>query len=143
MKARHCLYNLGHDRHRHIRRARMSRAWFALGVAIAVEVAATLALKAALSNPAWYVLVVVGYTSALVLLAVCLRLGLHVGVAYGIWGASGVALTAVLSAVIFGDPLTPVMGIGIILIIGGVLLVEVGSQRAIAAREREQEQVAA
>jgi small multidrug resistance pump len=114
----------------------MSRAWFALGAAIAVEVAATLALKAALSNPTWYVLVVIGYTSALVLLAVCLRLGLPVGVAYGIWGASGVALTAVLSAVIFGDPLTPVMGIGIILIIGGVLLVEVGSQRAIAARER-------
>lgn len=43
------------------------------------------------------------------------------GVGYGIWGASGVALTAVLSAVIFGKPLTALMGLGIAVVIGGVL----------------------
>ena len=52
------------------------------------------------------------------------------GVAYGIWGASGVALTAILSAVIFGEALTPVMLGGIGLIILGVLTIELGSQRA-------------
>ena len=45
------------------------------------------------------------------------------------------ALTAVLSAAIFGEPFTPVMTVGIALIIGGVLLVEVGSQRARAEAE--------
>jgi small multidrug resistance pump len=50
-----------------------------------------------------------------------------VGVAYGIWAACGVALTALLAAVVFGDPLTWTMGLGVVLVIGGVLLVELGS----------------
>ena len=107
--------------------------WSLLALAIVVEVAATLALKAALDAPGWYALVVVGYVGAFVLLTVCLRLGLAVGVTYGIWGAGGVTLTALLSAVIFGEALTPVMGLGMALIVGGVLVVEIGSQRAEAA----------
>ncbi|WP_309147104.1 SMR family transporter [Curtobacterium sp. MCLR17_034] len=66
-----------------------------------------------------------------------LRSGMAVGVAYGIWGASGVALTAVLAAVLFGQALTLTMIIGIALIAVGVLLVEIGSQRALARREQE------
>ncbi|OPZ41410.1 MAG: Inner membrane transport permease YbhR [Actinobacteria bacterium ADurb.BinA094] len=57
------------------------------------------------------------------------------GVAYGIWGASGVALTAILSTLIYGEPLTPIMVGGIVLIILGVLTIELGSQRA--ARQRQ------
>ncbi|MBB1020169.1 QacE family quaternary ammonium compound efflux SMR transporter, partial [Dietzia sp. E1] len=56
--------------------------------------------------------------------------GLPLGVAYGIWGATGVALTAGLSALIFAEPLTPLMVAGIAVIIAGVLCVELGSQRA-------------
>lgn len=104
--------------------------WLVLALAIAVEVTATLSLKAAMTHPAWYVLVVAGYASALALLAVCLRVGMPVGVAYGIWGATGVAATAVLAAVIFGEALTPLMIGGIALIVAGVLVVEYGSQRA-------------
>jgi len=52
------------------------------------------------------------------------------GVAYGIWGASGVALTAVLSNLIFKEPLTTIMIAGIIVIIVGVLMIELGSQAA-------------
>ena len=52
------------------------------------------------------------------------------GVAYGIWGALGVALTAVMSALIFDEALTALMGLGIALIIAGVLTVELGSQAA-------------
>jgi small multidrug resistance pump len=67
-----------------------------------------------------------------VLLALVLRTGIAVGVAYGIWGASGTALTAVLAAVIFRDALTwPIAG-GIALIIGGVLFVEFGAHPATA-----------
>ena len=58
-----------------------------------------------------------------------------IGVAYGIWGASGVALTAILSTLIYGEPLTPIMVGGIVLITLGVLTIELGSQRA--ARQRQ------
>jgi small multidrug resistance pump len=111
------------------------RKWLTLAAAIGSEVAATLALKAALDHPGWYVLVVAGYLAAFAFLAVCLRLGIKIGVAYGIWGAGGVVVTAVLSALIYGEPLTALMGLGIVLIIAGVLTVELGSQRA--AREHE------
>lgn len=49
------------------------------------------------------------------------------GVAYGIWGASGVALTAIMSTLLFGEPLTAPMIIGIGLVIAGVMCVEMGS----------------
>ena len=110
------------------------RKWLVLTAAIASEVAATLALKAALDHPAWYALVVAGYVAAFALLAAGLRLGLKIGVAYGIWGAGGVTVTAVLSALLYGEPLTALMGLGIALIIAGVLTVEFGAQHA---RHRE------
>lgn len=111
-------------------------AWFLLAAAITVEVTASLSLKAALDAPAFYVVVVAGYVASFVLLGLVLRAGMPLGVAYGIWGAVGVAATAVLAAVLFGEPLTPVMFGGLGLIIAGVLCVELGSQRA-AKRTRE------
>ena len=49
------------------------------------------------------------------------------GVAYGIWSAGGVAVTAITSRFLFGEPLTHTMVAGIALIMAGVLLVELGS----------------
>ena len=49
------------------------------------------------------------------------------GVAYGIWSAGGVAVTAIASRLLFGEPLTRTMVAGIVLIMAGVLLVELGS----------------
>lgn len=109
-----------------------ARRWLVLAAAIAVEVTATLALKAALVQPAWFVVVVLGYAAAFVLLGICLRLGAPIGVTYGVWGAAGVVLTAVLASVVFDEALTgPMLG-GIGLIIAGVLVVEIGAQRASA-----------
>lgn len=105
----------------------MTAAWLALAGAIGVEVCATLSLRmAALGRRAFYAIVVAGYATAFVLLSVALAGGLPLGVAYGVWSAFGVALTALASRALFGEPLTPLMGVGILLIIGGVLLVEVG-----------------
>ncbi len=106
------------------------RKWLTLTAAIGSEVAATLSLKAALDQPIWYVVVAAGYIASFIFVAMCLRLGMKIGVAYGIWGASGVTLTALLSAVIYDEPLTVVMGLGMLLIIAGVLTVELGSQKA-------------
>jgi small multidrug resistance pump len=100
--------------------------------AIAVEVAATLSLRGSQDHSAWLVVVVAGYLGSFVLLTMVLRTGMPVGVAYGIWGACGTAATAVLAAMVFGDPFTWPIVAGIGLIIAGVLLVEFGSQRAAA-----------
>ncbi|MDQ0848769.1 small multidrug resistance pump [Arthrobacter sp. B3I9] len=109
--------------------------WLCLGGAVITEVSATLALKAALEAPGWYALVIAGYVAAFFLLAVCLRLGMTISVAYGAWGAGGVTATALLSAGIFKEPLTWLMGIGIVLILAGVITVEVGSQKAHRAKQ--------
>lgn len=106
------------------------RSWVLLAGAIVTEVAASLSLKGALEHPLLYVVVALGYGAAFLLLALVLRAGMPIGVAYGIWGACGVALTALLSALLFGEPLTPVMLLGMALVIAGVLCVEIGSGRA-------------
>ena len=107
-----------------------ARRWLFLACAIALEVSGSLSLKGALETPVLYLVVVGGYLGSFVFLARTLRAGLPLGVAYGIWGAVGVAMTAVLSAWIFGEPLTGLMALGIAVIIAGVLCVELGSQRA-------------
>ena len=106
------------------------RKWLLLSAAIGLEVTATLSLRAALDRPGWYAVVVAGYLGAFTALGFVLRLGMSVGVAYGIWSAIGVVLTAVLGRLLFGDPLTLLMSAGIALVIGGVLAVELGSQAA-------------
>ena len=101
--------------------------------AVVSEVTATLSLKGALDHSWLYVIVVTGYVGAFVLLTAVLKAGMPLGVAYGIWGALGVGCTALLSAALFGEPLTMVMGVGLVLIIGGILLVELGSHAAAKA----------
>lgn len=104
--------------------------WVLLLGAIVAEVTGSLSLKAALEQPGFYVLVVFGYVGAFALMNAVLRQGLPLGVAYGIWAALGVAATAVLSALFFDERLTAIMVGGLVLIIVGVLMVEIGSQRA-------------
>ncbi|TDC49679.1 QacE family quaternary ammonium compound efflux SMR transporter [Actinomadura sp. KC345] len=104
--------------------------WLFLMGAILSEVAGTLSLRMA-SQPgghkAWLLAVSCGYLAAFALLALALYDGLSVGVAYGIWAATGVALTAVASRVLFKEALTKVMGLGIALIAAGVLFIELGA----------------
>lgn len=110
--------------------------WLLLAGAVVCEVAATLSLKGALDRPALYLVVVAGYVASFAFLAAVLRAGMALGVAYGMWGATGVAATALLSWVLFAEPLTGLMTTGLALVIVGVVCVEIGSQRAHAARER-------
>lgn len=99
---------------------------FLLG-AIVSEVAGTVSLRLTLDNKRWYGGVIVGYLIAFMMLTLTLANGLPLGIAYGIWAAAGVALTAIISKFLFKEPLTWLMGLGIILIIGGVLLIELGA----------------
>lgn len=111
------------------------RKWTLLAAAIVTEVAATLSLRASQDQSAWLVAVVVGYALAFMLLTLVLREGIPVGVTYGIWGASGTALTAVAAALIFRDPFTWPIALGIVLIIAGVLCIEFGSRPTESTRE--------
>ncbi|MBT2474723.1 multidrug efflux SMR transporter [Microbacterium sp. ISL-103] len=104
-------------------------AWPPLLIAIVLEVGATLSLRAAegFTHPFWLIPVAIGYTGSLWLLSIVLDRGMQVGVAYGIWSAIGVVLTAILGAALFGELLGMVQVIGIGAIVVGVLLVELGS----------------
>jgi small multidrug resistance pump len=100
-----------------------------LAAAIGLEVGATLSLKmASAGRVGFYGIVVAGYVGAFGLFAFALRGGLPLGVAYGIWTASGVAMTAVAARFLFREPLNKVMAGGVGLIAVGVLLVEVGAR---------------
>lgn len=102
--------------------------WVFLVGAILTEVTATLSLRSAVGGRRWlYAVVAAGYLSAFTLLSLSLGAGMPLGIAYGIWAAAGVALTAVASTLIFKEPFSVLMAIGIALIMGGVLLVEVGA----------------
>lgn len=106
--------------------------WFFLSLAILTEVAATMSLRASegLKKKLWLVPIVFGYVAAFGFLGLALDHGMPLGVGYGIWVACGVALTAVASRVLFKEPLTPTMALGILLISAGVLVVEIGAGQA-------------
>ena len=100
--------------------------WWALAVAILIEVVATLSLRASdgFRKKAWIAPVTLGYLASFYLLWLSLSLGMPVGIAYGIWTACGVALVAVIARYLFSEPLTWVMVLGIGLIVAGVLTIE-------------------
>jgi len=103
--------------------------WLILAGAILTEVAATLSLRASegLRKKRWIAPVALFYIAAFSLLTIALAEGMPVGIAYGIWAASGVALTAIGARVFFKERLTWRMTAGIALIAVGVLVIELGT----------------
>ena len=101
--------------------------WVYLGIAIIFEVLATLSLrKLADGARTWVVPVIAGYVIAFTMLSLTLGTGMPLGVAYGIWAAAGVALIAIAGRIIFKEPISRVMALGLLCIAGGVLLVQLG-----------------
>lgn len=106
-------------------------AWLFLTASILTEVTGTLSLRMATQGrPRWYAVVVAGYLVAFGCLSLALAEGMALGVAYGIWSATGVALTAVAGWMLFREPLTWVTAAGLALIMGGVLLIQLGAPPA-------------
>lgn len=103
--------------------------WLLLAGAILAEVVATLSLRASegLKKKWWAIPVAVFYVCAFGLLTVALAQGMPVGIAYGIWAACGVALTAIGARVFFKDALTKRMAAGVALVAAGVLIIELGA----------------
>jgi len=102
--------------------------WLYLSFSIISEIIGTLSLRASdgFRKKSWILPLTVFYALAFFFLALTIAEGMPVAVAYGIWSAIGVALIALLGRVIWKEPLTPRMIVGLVLIMIGVLLVEIG-----------------
>lgn len=72
------------------------------------------------------IIAMIGVLGAYFLLSLSLKTGMTIGVAYGIWAAMGITLLAIISVFFFKEQLNTVQVIGIILIVGGVLALELG-----------------
>jgi small multidrug resistance pump len=71
------------------------------------------------------VLVVAGYGVSFLLLAQVVKT-LPVGVTYAIWSAVGTLAVVAIGAVFLGQPITGWQGLGMALVVGGVVLLNVG-----------------
>ena len=98
-----------------------------LALAISVEIAATLLLKFSEGFTRWVptVVALVGYALSFYFLALALR-QIPVSVAYAVWSAVGTAVVAVIGFVAFKEPVSLAKIIGVGLIIGGVVLLNLG-----------------
>jgi len=98
-----------------------------LAGAIAAEVAATTAMKYSEGfSKLWPSMVTfAGYVIAFVLLAQTLKT-VSVGTAYAIWAGVGTAVIATIGVVFLGEGLSAAKLAGIALIIGGVVLLNLG-----------------
>jgi small multidrug resistance pump len=74
------------------------------------------------------VIAITGVVGAYYLLSLALARGMGIGVAYGIWAALGVTFVALVGAIFLGDKLTWIQFVGVALVIGGVLSLELGGQ---------------
>ncbi|WP_197319646.1 multidrug efflux SMR transporter [Saccharomonospora sp. NB11] len=102
-----------------------------LAAAIVAEVTGTVSLKYAdgFTRLVPSVIVAVAYGTAFYLLSLVLKAGMPVGVVYAIWSAFGVALVAVIGALFLGERMNVTMIAGLVLVIGGVVLLELGGQQ--------------
>lgn len=106
-----------------------------LAIAIVSEVVATSFLKLTSGERAvwWaYPIVAVGYLLSFWMLSLTLSAKVPLGIAYAIWAGAGVVLVAVVSWLVFKESLTLLQIIGMGLVIGGVVLLEVGGRHEVA-----------
>ncbi|MFG2935507.1 DMT family transporter [Streptomyces sp. NPDC048282] len=101
--------------------------YLTLAGAIAAEVAATTAMKYSDGfSRLWpTLLATLGYVVSFLLLAQTLKT-VSIGTAYAIWSGVGTATIAMLGLMLFGEGLSLVKVAGIVLIIGGVVVLNLG-----------------
>jgi small multidrug resistance pump len=101
----------------------MLGAWALLVSAIAVEVGSTAALPRThgFRDPLWTVLVLGGYAASIWLLAVVIR-HIPVSITYAAWSGLGTAGIALIGVLLLGEPLGVLKALALLMIIGGVLI---------------------
>lgn len=105
--------------------------WLYLSAAIISEVAGTSALRSAegFTRLVPSCIVIAGYATAFFFLSLTLKT-IPVGIAYAIWSGAGTALVTLVAWVFMGQKLDAAAGIGILLIIAGVLVLNLCSKSA-------------
>lgn len=108
----------------------MGRIYLLLAIAIAAEVVATSALRASAQFTRFWpsVLVVGGYMVAFYLLSIAVRV-IPTGIVYAVWSGLGIVLVA-LVGLFLGQKLDLPAAIGIAMILGGVLVINLFSATA-------------
>ncbi|MDO8825077.1 multidrug efflux SMR transporter [Methylophaga sp.] len=102
--------------------------WLLLSLAILAEVFGTSFLKASDGFTKFWpsIAVIVGYVVAFYFLSLSLKV-IPVGIAYAIWAGLGVVLIALIGWVVFSQKLDTAAIIGISMILGGVIVLNVFS----------------
>ncbi|GAA1081348.1 DMT family transporter [Nocardiopsis metallicus] len=106
-------------------------AWLLLIAALLSEMVGATAtgVSEGFTRPIAVLVAVPTVLAAYYLLALALKTGMAVGVAYGVWTAAGVAIVALIGVVFLGDSLTPVQIAGLVLVMAGALALELGRAR--------------
>src|SRR5690606_28466422 len=100
---------------------------FLLGAILAEIIGAIATRQSDGFNKFWpSCIAVIGVVGAYFLLSLSLKSGMPIGVAYGIWAALGITILAIIGVFFFKEPLSFIQVIGIIMIVGGVLALELG-----------------
>lgn len=99
-----------------------------LAAAIVAEVIGTSMLKSTEGFTRLWPTVgtIVGYGVAFYCLALAIQKGMNVGLGYAMWAGLGTTLIVVISVLVLGEPLSAIKIIGVALIIGGVVLLNLG-----------------
>ncbi|MBM4455624.1 MAG: multidrug efflux SMR transporter [Verrucomicrobia bacterium] len=105
--------------------------WLLLALAIALELCGTLCLKLSFG---WSRLlpsigVVIFYLGSFALMAQSLKT-LEVGIVYAIWAGVGTALIAVVGIFAFGESVTALKILGLLMVVGGTVLLRTASAQA-------------
>ncbi|SFS70885.1 small multidrug resistance pump [Streptomyces harbinensis] len=102
-------------------------AYLMLAGAILFEIAGTTLMKFSDGfTKLWPTLgTLAGYAVAFTLLAQVLK-SMDVGVAYAVWAGAGTALIAAVGMVFLGESITAAKVAGVLLVIGGVVLLNLG-----------------
>jgi multidrug transporter EmrE-like cation transporter len=99
--------------------------------AVLSEVIATTALKFSegFSKLVPSLIVIVGYSLSFYLLSLSLKV-IPIGTAYALWSGIGIVLTVIVGAILWREQMDWARGIGIALIIGGILIINLFSKAA-------------
>jgi small multidrug resistance pump len=105
-------------------------AWLLVATSVIAEVVGTVALKHSDGFSKFFPSVAAAacYALAIWLMAVAMR-HLDMGVTYAVWAASGIAATALVGIAVFGEQLGMLKALGLICIVGGVAMLNLGNQQ--------------
>jgi small multidrug resistance pump len=105
-------------------------AWLLIAASVVAEVVGTVALK---YSDGFTKLIPSGtaascYAVAIWLMAVAMR-QLDMGITYAVWAASGTAVTALVGVALFGEHMGTVKLMGLVCVVAGVVMLNLGGQR--------------